>query len=195
MADEDTEEERRKKRLTLDEEIARKYDSDDLKKMVVERAGRGERLDLATRSQVERMLPGHDFSKVRVFRGQLAEEITARHQADAVTVANTGMILVRQSPRSAPGTTSGQALLAHELTHVAQAQKGMHFALEQGSGESHHEKEAEKIEAAAARGHAHVRLSDAQEGGSRLERFGPRVVERCIEMLAERDQIKKERHG
>lgn len=145
-------EERRARGLpTLDEEIARKYDPQRLRR-VVEGAGRGERLDLATRSEMERLHPGHDFSEVRVFRGALAEEVTRRHSADAVTVANTGMILMRESPRSAPGTTSGRALLAHEVTHVAQAQRGLHFALEGGGGNGAHEHEAEQVERKVAGG-------------------------------------------
>jgi len=118
-----------------------------LKKMVLKGAGRGEHLDLATRGEMERHVPGYDFSKVRVFRGPLAEEVTARHKADAVTIGNTGMILMRQSARSASGTTTGRALLAHELTHVAQAQRGMVFAKEGGaSGEGAHEQEAHAVE-------------------------------------------------
>src|SRR5436190_24348618 len=109
--------ERRSRGLpALDQQIAEKYDAARLSRIVVRGAGRGERLDLATRSEMERMHPGHDFSNVRVFRGSFAEEITARHKADAVTVANTGMILMRESPRSAPGTRTGKALLAHEVT-------------------------------------------------------------------------------
>ena len=143
--EQEAEERRRRGLPTLDQEIARKYDPQRLKR-VVQGAGRGERLDLATRSEMERLHPGHDFSEVRVFRGALAEEVTRRHNADAVTVANTGMILVRESARSAPGTTSGRALLAHEVTHVAQAQRGLHFALEGGGGEGAHEHEARAVE-------------------------------------------------
>src|SRR4051794_33816829 len=81
------EEDRRRRGLpTLDQEIAAKYDPGRLSRVVVRGAGRGERLDLATRSEMERLHPGHDFGNVRVFRGSLAEEVTARHKADAVTI-------------------------------------------------------------------------------------------------------------
>ena len=100
-------EERKRQGLpTLDQEIARKYSPEALRNLL-QGAGRGERLDLATRSEMERLHPGHDFSEVRVFRGGLAEEVTRRHKADAVTVANTGMILMRESARSAPGPRPG----------------------------------------------------------------------------------------
>ncbi len=189
---EEEEARRRQKRATLDEEIARKYDADRLSKMVVRGAGRGERLDLTTRLDMERRLPGHDFSKVRVFRGALAEEITKRHQADAVTVANTGMILMRQGPRSAPGTRAHQALLAHELTHVAQAQRGMHFALEHGGGEGEHEQEAQAVEHGVAHGEHESSASNSPEARAARERM---IIERAIELLEEHHQIAEERKG
>src|SRR4029077_18642198 len=108
---------------------------------------RGERLDLGTRQEMERRIGGQ-FGDVRGFRGPFAEAITRHHRADAVTVANTGMILVREGPRSDPKTALGKALLAHELTHVKQAQRGLHFALEGGQwSEAAHEREAEAVEA------------------------------------------------
>jgi hypothetical protein len=188
--------ERRRKGLPrLDQEIARRYDPARLAKIVVEGAGRGERLDLATRSQMERAIPGHDFSRVRVFRGALAEEVTSRHQADAVTVGGTGMILMRQGSRSAPGTTAGQALLAHELTHVAQAQRGMRFALAHEAGEGAHEHEAEHVEAHVLRGaesHTGGDTHNAQERSAARRRA---VVERVIEMMGEQNRLEHERNG
>src|SRR5262245_35631026 len=104
-------------RVTLDQEIALKYDPAALSRLVMRDAGRGERLDLHTRMEMERRLGG-DFSSVRVFRGPLAEEITARYRADAVTVGGTEMILVREGWRGNQQSAAGKALLAHELTHV-----------------------------------------------------------------------------
>jgi len=187
-------EERRRRGLpTLDEEIARKYDPARLSRTVVAGAGRGERLDLATRRDMERLHPGHDFSEVRVFRGPLAAEVNRRHGADAVTIANTGMILVRESARSSPGTTSGRALLAHEVTHVAQAQRGLHFALEGGGGDGAHEHEAEAVE-------RHVRSGGraAQSPAQQASRDAARrrqVTERVLELLAETQLLHQLRNG
>jgi Domain of unknown function (DUF4157) len=203
-AEREEEEKRRREKLTLDQEIARKYDVNRLSKVVLEGAGRGERLDLATRSVMERVLPGHDFSKVRVFRGSFAEEITAKHKADAVTIANTGMILMRESARSAPGTRSAQALLAHELTHVAQAQRGMHFALEGGGGEGAHEHEAEAVEQfVSTDSHLGPPGGDSdgsQQGGkenekSKAEHRRRKVLERCLEMLGDIRRQNRDRQG
>jgi hypothetical protein len=133
-------------RLTLDQEIARRYEPADLSRMVMRDAGRGEPLDLHTRSEMERRIGG-DFSNVRIFRGPLAEEITARYRADAVTIGGTEMVLVRDGWRGQMNTAAGKSLLAHELTHVKQAQRGLHFALAHGPGEGDIEAEAEAVEA------------------------------------------------
>src|SRR5262249_46033187 len=142
-----SEDERRKRaQLRLSQEIAHKWDPSRLSKLVVGGAGSGEKLDLQTQSEMERRLGGR-FADVRVFPGPFAEAVTKAHRADAVTIANTGMILVREGPRSDPKTALGKALLAHELTHVSQAQRGLHFALEGGESQgAAHEHQAEAVE-------------------------------------------------
>src|SRR5262245_10276618 len=81
---------------------------------------RGQALDYSQRSRFEAKL-GANFSNVRVFTGELAEEITRAHGAEALTVGDSGIILMRNSSKFMPGSAQGTALLAHELTHVAQA--------------------------------------------------------------------------
>lgn len=132
----------------LDHEITRKYDPGALSKLIMRDAGRGEALDLHTRSQMEGRLGGN-FSNVRVIRGPLAEEVTARYRADAVTVGGTELVLVREGWRSNFQTAEGQALLAHELTHVQQQQRGLHFSHSLGGHDAAHnhlEDEAEAVE-------------------------------------------------
>src|SRR6185295_15907977 len=99
----------------LDQEIARKYDPQTLSRLIMRDAGRGEPLDLHTRSRMEHSMGG-DFSGVRIIRGPLAEEITSRYRADAVTVGGTELILVREGWQSNFQSAEGYALLAHELT-------------------------------------------------------------------------------
>src|SRR5438552_2081009 len=77
---------------SLSDAIAHKYDTSRLSKLVVGEAGRGERLDVGTQSEMEKSVGGR-FNDVRLFRGPFAEAITKQHRADAVTIANTGMIL------------------------------------------------------------------------------------------------------
>jgi hypothetical protein len=65
---------------------------------------------------------GHDFSMVRVHSGAAAEQSTQDVNANAYTVGHN---IVFGAGRLAPGTRDGQRLIAHELTHVAQQDRGM----------------------------------------------------------------------
>lgn len=60
---------------------------------------------------------GHDFSNVRVHTDAAAAESARQINARAYTVGNH---LVFDEAQFSPGTSSGQRLLAHELTHVVQ---------------------------------------------------------------------------
>jgi hypothetical protein len=190
-----SEEERKKRALELSEEIANRWSPERLSKIAVSGAGKGEALDVQTRQEMERKIGGQ-FAGVRVFRGPFAEAITKAHKADAVTVANTGMILVREGPRSDPKTALGKALLAHELTHVKQAQQGLHFALEEGqSSHAPHEQEAEAIESQV---HSQEIGGAAGHGGGGKKDNKARdklVMEKVLELIAESERLYKERLG
>ena len=109
----------------LTDELAKKYDPSRLLKIVSRRAGRGEALEHSVRQKYEKRF-GVDLGHVRVYTGEFAEEFNRQRNAYAVTVGSTGMILMGNSPEKSMGSASGQALLAHELTHVAQQAKGLH---------------------------------------------------------------------
>jgi hypothetical protein len=133
----------------LTDELARKYDPERLLRMIAKRAGRGERLDHSIRQKYERRF-GVDLGHVRVYTGEFAEEFNRKRNAYAVTVGSTGMILMGGSPEKSMASNSGQALLAHELTHVAQAQRGLHRKATFDGGmpfTEEHEAEAEAVEA------------------------------------------------
>jgi hypothetical protein len=189
-----TEAERKKRALQLSQEIAHKYDASRLSKLVVGDAGSGEKLDLGTQSEMEKRLGGR-FSDVRLFRGAFAEAVTKAHRADAVTIANTGMILVREGPRSDPKTALGKALLAHELTHVSQAQRGLHFALEGGESQgAAHEQHAEAVESqvhAEATGQAAAK--PAGGGAGKVDRHA--VIARVMELVEEETRLQQQRVG
>lgn len=76
----------------------------------------GQPLDETTRSFMEPRF-NYDFSNVRVHVGARAAESAAAVNASAYTV---GRNIVFGARRYAPGTSAGQRLLAHELTHVVQ---------------------------------------------------------------------------
>ncbi len=64
-----------------------------------------------------------DFSRVRIHTGAKAAESAQKVNALAYTVGND---VVFGAGQYAPETSSGRALLAHELTHVLQQQGGAH---------------------------------------------------------------------
>jgi hypothetical protein len=189
----DEEEERRRRAQALSQEIAQRWEPSRLSKFVVAGAGAGEKLDLDTQSQMERRLGGR-FADVRVFRGPFAEAVTKAHRADAVTIANTGMILVREGPRADPKTALGKALLAHELTHVSQAQRGLHFALEGGESQgAAHEQEAEAVEQTVHAEETAQAPGARRGGGGGVDRA--QVIARVLELVEEYQRTQTERLG
>jgi hypothetical protein len=80
----------------------------------------GQALDPDTRSFMEPQL-GHDFSGVRVHTDATAAESARAVSAKAYTA---GSHVVFGAGQHAPGSTAGQRLIAHELTHVVQQATG-----------------------------------------------------------------------
>ena len=101
---------------------------------------------------------GHDFSQVRVHSGAAAEQSAQDVSASAYTVGHN---IVFGTGRFAPGSSEGQRLIAHELTHVVQ----------QGASP-------------LARGHSDSRT----QSGSEITIQNP-VAVRCSERVLRRDGI------
>jgi Domain of unknown function (DUF4157) len=78
--------------------------------------GAGTPLESGLRQEMEQSF-GHDFSRVRVHTGPMAEQSARDVNARAYTVGHS---LVFGAGEFNPGTREGRRLLAHELTHVAQ---------------------------------------------------------------------------
>jgi len=78
--------------------------------------GFGAPLETGLRQDMEQRF-GHDFSRVRVHTGAMAEQSARDVNAHAYTL---GHAIVFDAGRFAPGTHEGRRLLAHELTHVVQ---------------------------------------------------------------------------
>lgn len=183
----------------LTEEIERRWDPERLLRVVARRAGRGEKLDASTRSYFERKL-GVDLSRVRVFTGEFAEEVTKAHGADAVTIGTTGMILMRGSPDKSMATTAGRAILAHELTHVAQEQRGVHrvdsFGQSPPLATQEHEAEAEQVAAEEEQSSAApAEKPDAKAEQEAQKALEGKVRKRVLEMLAEDQLLCNMRNG
>jgi hypothetical protein len=172
----------------LSEEVARKYDPERLLKLVSRKAGRGEALDASIRAKYEKRF-GVDLGHVRVVTGEFAEEFNRKRDAYAVTVGSTGMILMGGSAEKAAGTRSGEALLAHELTHVAQAQRGLHNRGKAGDFTQADEIEAHAIEhevesspdgqgaADETAKAAQAALASEQKQKEQIEKIKARVIE------------------
>ena len=81
----------------------------------------GQPLDVATRTYFEPRFQ-QDFSRVRVHADSQATASAQAVQARAYTV---GPNIVFGTGQYAPATQTGQRLLAHELTHVVQQERGV----------------------------------------------------------------------
>ena len=82
--------------------------------------GYGRPLEPAMREDLEHRF-GYDFSKVRVHLGVEADQSSRKVNAQAYTV---GRDIVFGAGQYAPSTMEGRKLIAHELTHVIQQEKG-----------------------------------------------------------------------
>ncbi len=83
-------------------------------------SGGGAPLDDGVRADMEARM-GQDFGDVRVHTGDTADASARSVSAHAYTV---GSNIVFQRGSYDPGSSSGQKLLAHELTHVVQQRTG-----------------------------------------------------------------------
>jgi hypothetical protein len=173
----------------LSDELVRKYDPERLLRMVSRRAGKGERLDHAIREKYERRF-GVDLGHVRIYTGEFAEEFNRQRSAYAVTIGSTGMILMGGSPDKSMGSTSGQALLAHELTHVAQAKQGVHRkGTESMPFAEEHEAEAEAVEQSVEESggsHDHHAGTNAGANAASAAVAAKEAMERTIEAIKKR---------
>jgi hypothetical protein len=196
--------------LDLTDELAKKYDPERMLRMVAKRAGKGDPLDASLRHKYEKKL-GVDLGHVRVFTGQFAEEFNRRRDAYAVTIANTGMVMMGGSPDKSMASASGQALLAHELTHVAQQVKGAGGGLHRKALSDlpfthEHELEAEEHELAAyqeaigssltaEQEHAKLSPKAQQDANQRLNEAMDKIKERVVDMMGEAARNQQARNG
>jgi len=188
---------------SLSDEIARKWDPERLLKAVSRKAGRGEKLDAATRAKFEERL-GVDLGRVRIYTGDFAESMTRAHRAEALTIGNTGMILMSGSPDLSMATTEGHALLAHELTHVAQAERGVYrqasFGDSPALSDDRSEQEAEEsaqAERQSSGGQAAqaAEPADSETAGEKKEALHQAVVDRVKELFADAARVRLLRNG
>ena len=189
----------------LARDIAKRWDPERLLELVAARAGKGEQLDHTLRQRYEKRL-GVDLGHVRIYTGTFAEEFNRSRNAEAVTIGGTGMILMGNTPERSMATSAGQSLLAHELTHVAQAERGMFRSAKGGEMDlatEEHEQEAQAVEHEEAQGgeggggpdHAHAELQQVAGDKARDEQLHKDVMERVLTMLGDAMRTVQERNG
>lgn len=176
---------------SLSDEIARRWDPERLSKLVSKRAGRGQSLDAMTRARYEKRL-GADLSRVRIYSGEFAERVTKAHAAEAITVGSTGIILMSGTPERSPITTAGRQLLAHELTHVAQAQRGLHPS---STGFELATEENEQAAQEQERVEEQTDKQPQQDDPALVYMLRDLLFERVLRMLEEEDRLMRERNG
>lgn len=103
--------------------------------------GGGEEMATDSRSRMETFF-GADFSDVHMHTDKESDELNRSLNAKAFTVGKD--IFFRQGEYN-PVSSSGQELLAHELTHVVQQSGGIQAKLELSNPTGHLEVEAERI--------------------------------------------------
>lgn len=187
----------------LARDIARRWDPERLMQLVAARAGKGEQLDHALRERYEKRL-GIDLGHVRIYTGTFAEEFNRSRSAEAVTIGGTGMILMGNVADRSMATAAGHALLAHELTHVAQAERGLHrsgkdmeLATEEHEQEAHaaeHE-ELHEQQGGHGGGTAHAELQKVEGEGHKAAQLEQQVTEMVIGMLGDSMRTLVERSG
>lgn len=191
----------------LTDDLAKKYDPARLLKLFARRAGKGEALDHSIRAKYEKRF-GVDLGHVRIVTGEFAEEFNRKRDAYAVTIGSTGMILMGNSPDKSMGSAAGQALLAHELTHVAQAKQGLH---RKGTYDGamqfteEHEAEAHAVEHDVEQ-HGHSEGQGATQDAAAAQQAAKAAEEqmkeniekikaRVLEMMGESARVQYERNG
>jgi hypothetical protein len=186
----------------LARDIARRWDPDRLMQLVAARAGKGEALDQSLRARYEKKL-GVDLGHVRIYTGEFAEEFNRSRGAEAVTIGGTGMILMGNVPERSMATAAGQGLLAHELTHVAQAERGLHrsardmeLATDEHEQEAH---EAEHEEMQSQGGHSsqatHAEFKQVEGDAHKMQEMERQVTELVLQMLGDAMTTSHERSG
>lgn len=175
----------------LTDEIAKKYDPERLLRMVSSRAGKGQSLEHDVRAKYEKRF-GVDLGHVRIMTGNFAEEFTKQRQAYAVTVGGTGMILMGGSGDKGMHTRAGQALLAHELTHVAQQRRGLYNKDFDPTHAQEHEEEAEAVEheieeGGDGSGHesAVSKAAKKEAADKKKAEKNEKIIEKVMDMVAE----------
>lgn len=121
---------KRNAELGLEARVSRKYSSlarDLLSDSVPQR------LDPGTKSEVDQVV-GFDTSHVRIHVGERAQQAADALNARAFALGDNDIFFGRGEFQ--PGTATGKALLAHEMTHVYEQSQPVALATKEGIAEA-----------------------------------------------------------
>jgi hypothetical protein len=166
-------------------------DSEGLAQAVDDRRGYGEPLPDGTRAQMESGLQ-QDLSGVRVHSDSAADQLSRQFNAKAFT---TGQDVFFRQGAYDPGSSSGDKLLAHELTHVVQqgnapaqlAGKKMNVSEPGDTGEQEADHVADAITAPAG-----VSRQEEEEIEPAVQRQGPEEEEEPLQTAVQRQGPEEE---
>ena len=162
----------------------------DVEQAIQRSRGGGQALDSEARTRMESAF-GVDFSGVRVHTDGKADMLNRQLSARAFTTGRD--IFFRQGAYN-PGSSSGQELLAHELTHVVQ-QNGdrIQGKLTVGQPDDKYEEEADRVARAVmqreqqfVQGESDEGLArrQVQEGKSILSKYEDGLVQRVVDPIS-----------
>lgn len=191
----------------LSDEIAKKYDKDHLLKMFSTRvrgAGRSESVDLGFWQKYSHMFPGVTPGDFKVITGEFANKFTRERNAKAVTVGNTGMILMGNSASMPRGSGEWNAILAHEIRHVHQNKSGPRGGLQAAgdgatgvSGNREAERDAGRIEEAVRAKESGSSVDDLKnkaEAKKKRKEIEEQIIERALDLYGEELRSARERN-
>ena len=128
------------------------------------------------------------LSIARIHDDPAAHSRADAHDAEGVTV---GRDVYFGQPASSAGSSESRALLAHELTHVAQQRRGLYNKDFDPTHAQEHEQEAEEVEAEIEAGGdgsgtsaISAAASKAQADSDKKEK-NEKIIERVMDMVAE----------
>lgn len=135
--------------------------------------GSGQALDSTVRSRMEPVFNA-DFGSVRVHTGSRADALSRTLSARAFT---TGQDIFFREGEYNPASSTGQELLAHELTHVVQQGGGIQGKFAVSSPEDDQEREADAVARSVVAGMADPQrietpVSDHEAGHACQRSFG-----------------------
>ncbi len=166
----------------------------DVRAAIRRRVGRGEALPSSVSDDLGSRM-GTDFGHVRVHADGEADTIARSVQAKAFTL---GSDIYFSKGTYAPGTSGGQSLLAHELTHVkqhAEGRSGGGGTMRVGRTDDPAEREAEQVARTIAGGGSVASGGPVVTGGPAVRRTVADGVIRRDPTVKEKVKSNAEMHG